>query len=392
MLRIIFTLLFIIPTIANAQTFNEIISLVLQNNSALKAAKYEAVAQKEQGQVGLTLADPEVEAGYLLGTPWKDVNNRVDLSVTQQFDFATLSGNKRRVAEAEAVLFDRNIDETARQLKQETSVLLTEVTYYNKYLVELQCRKALEDSLLSVYKKRLDKGDATILDYNKARLAVAQIDGQITRVKAERETKLVQLQGLARTDAINFNDTVYTAASIILPENFEQWANQHVQNAPLVRIEDQKINVSKAQMELTKSETLPSFSVGYASELVKGSNYRGLKVGVQVPLWANRNKMKAAKAAQEAAEESRKDVEQQVRNEYRQLYSQAKVQLKVAEEYKQTLKNIDNSVILDKALKAGQMPLTEYLLEKKYYYENYDLWLEAERDAMVAIAGIAYGL
>lgn len=383
---------FIYTSLANAQSFSEIISLVLQNNTALKVAKSEAAAQKEMGQVGLTLADPEVEVGYLFGSPRKDVNDRVDLSVTQQFDFATLSGNKRRVAEAEAVLFDRNIAETARQLRVETALLLTEVTYCNKVLVELQRRKVLEDSLLRVYQIRLDKGDATILDYNKAKLSVAQIDGQITRMKAERETKLVKVVGLARKDSVIFNDTVYAAASIILPNDFEKWAQQNVSRAPLIRIEDQKITISKAQMELAKSETKPSFSVGYASELVKGENYRGVKVGVQVPLWANRNKIKAAQQAQIAAEERRMDVEQQVKNEYRQLFTQAKVQLRVAEEYKTTLKNIDNSAILDKALMAGQMPLTEYLLEKKYYYENYDLWLEAERDAMIALAGIAFGL
>lgn len=383
---------FIYTSLANAQSFSEIISLVLQNNTALKVAKSEAAAQKEMGQVGLTLADPEVEVGYLFGSPRRDVNDRVDLSVTQQFDFATLSGNKRRVAEAEAVLFDRNIDETARQLRVETALLLTEVTYCNKVLAELQRRKVLEDSLLRVYQKRLDKGDATILDYNKAKLSVAQIDGQITRMKAERETKLVKVVGLARKDSVIFNDTVYAAASIILPNDFDKWAQQNVSRAPLIRIEDQKITISKAQMELAKSETKPSFSVGYASELVKGENYRGVKVGVQVPLWANRNKIKAAQQAQIAAEERRMDVEQQVKNEYRQLFTQAKVQLRVAEEYKTTLKNIDNSAILDKALMAGQMPLTEYLLEKKYYYENYDLWLEAERDAMIALAGIAFGL
>ncbi len=379
-------------TLANAQSFSEIISLVLQNNTALKAAKSEAAAQKEMGQVGLTLADPEVEVGYLFGSPRKDVNDRVDLSVTQQFEFATLSGNKRRVAEAEAVLFDRNIDETARQLRVETALLLTEITYCNKVLAELQRRKVLEDSLLRVYQIRLDKGDATILDYNKAKLSAKQIDGQITRMKADRETKLSRVLGLARVDSIVFNDTVYAASAIILPNDFEQWAQQNVSRAPLIRIEDQKITVSKAQMELAKSETKPSFSVGYASELVKGENYRGVKVGVQVPLWANRNKIKAAQQAQIAAEERRMDVEQQIKNEYRQLFTQAKVQLRVAEEYKATLKSIDNSAILDKALKAGQMPLTEYLLEKKYYYENYDLWLEAERDAMIALAGIAFGL
>lgn len=381
--------LILLPTLAHAQSFSEIVSLVLQNNSALKAAKYEVEAQKELGQVGLTLADPQVEAAYLFGSPRQDVNNRVDLSVTQEFDFATLSGNKRRVSEAEAVLLDRSLDETSRQLKQQTVLLLTDITYYNKVLAELNRRKALEDSLLNVYKKRLDKGDVTILDYNKAKLSAAQITGQITKTKAEREAKLVQLQGLARSSSIFYNDTVYAVSTIILPEQYEQWAASNIQNAPSLRIEDQKIAVSKAQAELAKSETLPSFSVGYTSELVKGSNYRGMAVGVQVPLWANRNKIKAAQKALQAAEERKADTEVQLQNQYRQLFFQAKTQLKVAEEFKNTLHATDNSAILTRALKGGQMTLTEYLLEQKYYYENYDQWLSAERDAMMAIAELS---
>lgn len=378
------------PTnLAHAQSFSEIVSLVLQNNSALKAAQYEVEAQKEQGQVGLTLADPQVEAAYLFGSPRQDVNNRVDLSVTQEFDFATLSGNKRRVAEAEAVLLDRSLDETSRQLKQETVLLLTDITYYNKVLSELNRRKVLEDSLLNVYKKRLDKGDITILDYNKANLSAAQITGQITKTEAERGARLVQLQGLARSSSVFYNDTVYAVSSIILPDKYEQWAASNIQNAPSLRIEDQKITVSKAQAELAKSETLPSFSVGYTSELVKGSNYRGMAVGVQVPLWANRNKIKAAQKAQQAAEERRADTEVQLQNQYRQLFFQAKTQQKVADDFRTTLHAIDNRAILIRALKGGQMTLTEYLLEQKYYYENYDQWLSAEHDAMMAIAELS---
>lgn len=380
---------FLIPALAHAQSFSEIITIVLKNSSALKAAKYEAEAQKELGQVGLTLADPQVEAAYLFGSPRQDVNNRVDLSVTQEFDFATLSGNKRRVSEAEALLLDRNLDETSRQLKQETVLLLTDITYYNKVLAELQRRKVLEDSLLRVYQKRLDKGDVTILDYNKAKLSAAQITGQITKTKAEREAKLSQLQGLARNNTIYYNDTVYAVSTIILPEKYEQWAAGNIQNSPSLLIEDQKIAVSKAQAELAKSETLPSFSVGYTSELVKGSNYRGMVVGVQVPLWANRNKIKAAQKAQQAAEERKADTEVQLQNQYRQLFFLAKTQQKVAEEFKNTLLATNNSTILNRALKGGQMTLTEYLLEQKYYYENYDQWLEAERNAMMAVAELS---
>ncbi|MCF0243919.1 MAG: TolC family protein [Bacteroidaceae bacterium] len=386
--KVIISLMFIAPS-AKAQSFNDIISLVLQNNSSLRAAKSEVEMGKEQGRVGLTLANPQVDVAYLFGSPRAEVNNRVDLNVSQEFDFATLSGNKRRVADAEALVLDRTLDETVRLLKQETVLLLTDITYYNKLLAELQRRKVLEDSLLAVYELRLKKGDVTVLDYNKTKLSVAQVAGQINKAKAERESKLVQLQGLAHSTTIFYNDTSYAVSSVILPENFDLWADANLQKAPLLRIEDQKIAVAKAQAKLVNSEMLPSFSLGYASELVKGSNYMGVSLGVQLPLWANRNKKKAAQKAQQAAADRKADMENQLQNQYRQLFVKAKTQMELAAEFKSVLRSIDNRILLEKALKTGQMTLTEYLLERKYYYENYDQWLEAEHGAMMALAELA---
>lgn len=378
-----------VSSLLNAQSFNEIIALVLKNNVSLKAAVSEAQALKEQGQVGLTLANPQVETAYLIGSPGREVNNRVDLSIKQEFDFATLSGSKRKLADAEALLIDCSIDEVSLQLKKTAAVLLTEVTYYNKQLAELQRRKLLDENIVKTYQLALDKGNCTIIDFNKAKLSLAQTNGEISKVQAAKESKLAQLQGLAHDNSIHYNDTVYAMASIILPEDFSQWAYGKLQDAPSLRTQDHKIAVSKAQMELAKKETLPSFSVGYTSELVKGSNYRGLSVGVELPLWANRNKLKAAQKAQQAAEEGRAFAETQLKSQYQQLFSEAKTYKKVAEELKATLKNIDTLPIMNKALSVGQITLTEYLLEKKYYYETYDQWLEAEKDAMVAIAELS---
>mgnify|MGYP004446586441 FL=1 len=63
--------------------------------------------------------------------------------------------------------------------------------------------------------------------------------------------------------------------------------------------------------------------------------------------------------------------------------------MELVADFKSVLRSIDNRILLEKALKTGQMTLTEYLLERKYYYANYDQWLEAEHGAMMALAELA---
>ena len=60
-----------------AQNLESVLSSVERNNTTLKVLRAEADAAKAEARTGLTPADPELELGYLWGTP-KEEGNRID--------------------------------------------------------------------------------------------------------------------------------------------------------------------------------------------------------------------------------------------------------------------------------------------------------------------------
>ena len=54
-------------------------------------------------------------------------------------------------------------------------------------------------------------------------------------------------------------------------------------------------------VKLSKSESLPKISAGYMSESVLSESFRGVTMGISLPLWENRNRTSAAILHSQAA-------------------------------------------------------------------------------------------
>ena len=85
-------------------TIDGILQSVEGHNTTLGALRRAADAEKAAARADLTLPDPEVEFGYMWGSP-SAIGSRKNFSARQSFDIATLSGARRRAA-AWANLFD----------------------------------------------------------------------------------------------------------------------------------------------------------------------------------------------------------------------------------------------------------------------------------------------
>ena len=138
-------------------------------------------------------------------------------------------------------------------------------------------------------------------------------------------------------------------------------------------------------MKLGKLSGLPQISAGYMSELVPESNFRGITLGLSVPLWSNRNRVKQAKAAVVAAELQQKDATVQFYERLRNQYGRTLGLQRTAGEYRKALAELDNTQLLRKALDAGEISLLDYIVELGLYYTTVDEALAAERDYELAL-------
>ena len=388
-MKIIITTILILCTgiPLNAQiNINSVLASIEENNTTLKSLRESAEAQKLENKTGIYLENPEVGFNYLWGNPM-DIGNRTDFSVIQTFDIPTITGIKNRIAGEKNNLIEWQYRADRMNILLEAKQYCIELIYYNALKKELDLRLQHAETIVAGYQERLDQGDVSILEYNKVRLNLSTVQGEISRVDVERNALIEQLKRLNGGNDISLDD--YRFSEIEFPLSFEGWYVEAEQKNPVLAYVKQEIEVSKKQVSLSKAMGLPTFSAGYMSEKVVGERYQGISVGVSIPLWENRNRVKQAQAAVRAAESRETDSKRQFYGQLQILYNRTLGLKATAETYRKSLETANSSDLLKKALDAGEISLLDYILEIGLYYNTVNQALEAERDYQKAFAELS---
>jgi outer membrane protein TolC len=379
--------LFFTSLTINAQTrIQSVLASVEENNTTLKALRETAEAQKLENKTGIFLDNPEIGFNYLWGDPTA-IGNRTDFSATQSFDIPTITGMKSRVANGKNKLADWQYKAGRMDILLEAKQYCIELVYYNALKEEWDVRLQHAATIAAGYKERLDRGDASLIEYNKANLNLSTVQGEISRIEVERNALLSQLKRLNGGIDVALTDTQFNGEE--LPLNFDDWYIQAEEKNPVLAYVKQEIEVGKKQVSVNKAMGLPSFSAGYMSEKVVGQQYQGISLGISIPLWENKNRVKQAKAAVKAAESKQADSRQQFYSQLQTLYKRASGLKATAETYRKSLNTVNNTDLLQKALDAGEISLLEYIVEIGLYYDTVTQALEAEKEYQLAFAELA---
>ncbi len=363
-----------------------VLKAVEDNNTTLKALKETANAQKLENKTGIYLSNPEVEFNYLWGNP-SAIGNRTDFNISQTFDIPTITGMKRKMADERNGLVEWQYKAERMNILLEAKQYCIELIYFNALKKELEIRLQHAETIASGYQNRLNSGDANKLEFNKAQLSLSTITGEMARIDVERNTLLSQLKRLNGGLDISMDD--YRFDQEQLPLNFDDWYQQAEQKNPILAYVKQEVLVSQKQVSLTKAKGLPTFSAGYMSENVVGQRFQGLALGVSVPLWENKNRVKQAKTAVVAAQARETDSKQQFYNQLQIQYNRALGLKNTAEAYRKSLTMTNSTELLKKALDAGEISLLNYMVELGFYYNMVNQTLEAERDYQKALAELS---
>lgn len=357
-----------------------------ENNKTLKALKATAEAQKLENKTGIYLSNPEAGFNYFWGNP-VDMGNRNDFSISQTFDIPTITGMKSKIANERNGLVEWQYKAERMRILLEAKQYYIELIYFNSLKRELAIRLQHAETIAAGYQNRLNSGDANILEYNKAQLSLSAINGEISRIDVERNALLSQLKRLNGGMDVIMDDNQFDQEQ--LPLNFEDWYVQAEQKNPILAYIKQEVIVSQKQVSLNKARGLPTFSAGYLSEKVVQQRFQGLTLGVSVPLWENKNRVKQANAAVVAAQSRETDSKQQFYNQLQILYNRAFGLKNTAETYRKSLSMANSTVLLKKALDAGEISLLNYMVELGLYYNMVNQTLEAERDYQKSLAELS---
>lgn len=363
--------IFLSSSVVFAQTsVEDILRLVDQNNTALKAAADKTEAAKQEAMMETSLDDPEIGFDYLWGKPGM-IGKRKDVNVNQTFDLATVFGYRKRLANSQKELLELELQQKRVETRLEAMDLLAQITYYNQALAIYDERLQQEKQLADSYEKRLAAGDANKLEANRARLSLADVEADAAKFHTERDILMLQLQTLCGGADVSYNGTDYLALNIA-PE-ISLKALQEAQN-------NQQQLVAEHELKTTKAQSMPSLSAGYMAELTDDEKWNGVTIGLSIPLWNNRHNLKRARLQVESARSEAVDAAYQLEQAAAAQRLRTERYHDIAQKMQQKLANASSTALLRKALDEGEISLVEYTIENSDLFDLRIKALEAERD------------
>lgn len=362
-----------------------VLSQIEKNNTALQALRKRTEADQYGYKAERALDAPEVGFDYLWGSP-ADVGTRKDISVTQSIDVAALAGARGKLANSRTELSDIQYNIERQKILLEAKQLYIKIVYCNAVNAELSSRIARSEQIEAAYRDMQARGETDMIEVNKAHLAYLSQKNALSRSMVERESLLSELQGLNGGEPVEVNASVISTDEV-LPADFGAWYAEASQQIPELAYMKKNVDVNAAEARTAKMANYPSLTAGYMAELVKGSNFRGLTLGLSIPIWSVRSKVRQANASCEAVKLEERDAVTKTYNSFKALYDRAKGLQEISAELSSSLAvSTEAMALTEHKLKAGDISLIDNIMELSLYYSLADEVLVTSCDYALALA------
>ena len=136
-------------TMVKAQQFKEIYEEILKNNTSLSAFEKQLESEKIANYVGLTPSNPEIDFAHLWGTP-TNTGNRININVTQSFDFPSVYYYKKQIADGRADQAKIKFDIEKKRLFLQVKKICVDIVYYSMLQQELQNRMEIMENISNI--------------------------------------------------------------------------------------------------------------------------------------------------------------------------------------------------------------------------------------------------
>lgn len=364
-----------------------VLSQIEKNNTALQALRKRTEADQYGYKAERALEAPEVGFDYLWSSP-ADVGTRKDISVTQSIDVAALAGARGKLANSRTELSAIQYNIERQKILLEAKQLYIRIVYCNAVNAELSSRIARSEQIEAAYRDMQARGETDMIEVNKAHLAYLSQKNALSRNMVERESLLSELQGLNGGEPVEVNASVISTDEV-LPADFGAWYAEASQQIPELAYMKKNVDVNAAEARTAKMANYPSLTAGYMAELVKGSNFRGLTLGLSIPIWSVRSKVRQANASCEAAKLEERDAMTKTYNSFKALYDRAKGLQEISTELSSSLAvSTEAMALTEHKLKAGDISLIDNIMELSLYYSLADEVLATSCDYALALAGL----
>ena len=353
-------------SIAFADNIGDVLKQVAANNLTLQALAHDNQADVLDIKASNSIGGPSVEYSPFFTKGYSGVAES-ELVVSQEIDFPTKYAARNKQAKMQHTVGEQLLAKQRRDILLQAQLLCIDIIRLNQTLSMLHERLANSETLLQMYQKRMDAGDANALELNKVKLDCMEVRTLVNEAQGERTSLLQQLKQLNGGKPIDVTDTV-------LPEypqitNFESYRALALASDADVAVAQTALRAADMNLKLQKNEWLPNISFGYRRNTEHGEGINGFLVGVSFPLYSNSNNVKAARQRRESAQlqvvQAQNEAEASMRTNYEQL--QGLQQVIDHSDVKLLQESLD---LFAKALQQGEITALVYYVEINSIYEK----------------------
>ena len=384
MKKFIIMLMLCLPIGMQAQNIDQVLQSIEANNKELLSQKQLTKAQKMENRTENNLPDPTVSYSsfYKNGA---GPGHGTELVATQGFDFPTQYITRNRQAEMENEAIDLQQQAFRRDVLLRAKNLCLDLILLNQEKALMDIRMKNADELEALYAKRLEAGDANILEVNKIKMERMNVQTEVAQNNAAHRTALQSLLAMNGNMPVEFSESTYPEVKEIL--DYNQLRDEVVASDYSLQAAVAFTRAAEKQVSVDKQNWLPKLEAGFRRNTDTGMSMNGFVVGGSIPLFSNRKKVQIAKAQAISAQLMQEDALLHVENNLMALYNEM-TQLKEAmHAYDMPLlyKSLD---LLKQALKEGEISLIEYFVESETVYQNLQARMQLENQYQKVMASI----
>lgn len=367
---------------AQTGSIERVLKSIEQNNRELQAGEQNTRAEKLDVRNENNLEDPSVSYSRKFGEQ-DGVSPEIEFEVTQGIDFPTLYAQRRQYGKLQGRALDLQQAVLRRDILLRAKELCLDLIRLNQLKVLYGQRLKNAEELNALFDERFEKGDVNILEVNKVKMELMNLRATVAENDAAYRTALQNLLAMNGNMPLEFDETVYP----LVPElrSLEQVRDEVMGADYALKQAQAGSEAARKLVKVNRHGWLPKLEVGYGREGGSDAMLNGFVVGVSVPIFSNRGKVKAARARQAGAELAQEQVAQQVEADIQSLFNEATRLRASMQAYDTGLMDKTLSA-LKQAVEAGQLSVLDYYSEAETVYASQEKLVDLENRYQKVVA------
>lgn len=367
-----------------AQAIDEVLRNIERNNKELQASAKDAEAARMEVQAQNNLEDPSVEYSPFYTKGISGMSSS-ELVVSQSFDFPTLYAARHSSGKLQMEVVDRQYQVERRELLLSAKNLCLDLIMLNKQQAMLSLRKKNAGDLLTLFDERLKQGDAGVLDINKIKMELMNVQTEVAQNNAAHRTALQKLLAMNGNLPIEFSASEYPQAKA--PADYNELYDEVVATDATLQMADASARAAEKNVSVQRQNWLPKLEVGYRRNTSIDEKSNGFLIGGSLPLFSNRKKNKIARAQAVSARLRLDDVRLQTEADVQSRYNELRQLDEAMRAYDVALMTNTLDLLKD-AVTEGQISVIDYYTEADNVYNKLMAYYEVENRYQKLLAEI----